>query len=309
LLEYIFFCVLLSEEQKIRKMRYVEDDMKKMNLFLTTAAMVGMLSLTGCGVTVSTGNPMVPIKEVATEKISEETEVTTYTTPVDAAETEQEVADEFAAGTMQVMEEELAEETVETAETENVFVQPEYTDWSQSLDQDKEWMYIFSENEELAYCFELTTDETDYLTYGTLICQGNNGTYWEYKTGKHELGQNYTIELIYEAEKTFYVNDGGTIVALDARDGHVIWKNADYQGGGSTAIMDDDGNLYVAGYEFPALTIIDPNGNTKLFAEQFADYYWTRDMVIEDNILSIYYEGREGAKVQMDLKDYSYNIM
>ena len=257
--------------------------MKKMNLFLATAAMVGMLSVTGCGVTVSTGNPMVPIKEVATEKISEETEVTTYTTPAtDVAE------EDFVAGAAQVTES---------------------TDWAAALDPGKDWMFILSGEEELAYCFELTTDETDYLTYGTLICQGNNGTYWEYKTGKHELGQNYTVELIYEAEKTFYVNDGGTIVALDARDGRVIWKNADYQGGGSTAIMDDGGNLYVAGYEFPALTIIDPSGNTKLFAEQFADYYWTRDMVIEDNILSIYYEGREGAKVQMDLKDYSYNIM
>ncbi len=274
--------------------------MKKMNLCLTTAAMVGMLALTGCGVTVSTGNPMVPIKEVTVEE-----EAAVYTTPVDEAETEQDVVDEFAAGAAQVMEDELAEET---AETENISAQPEYTDWSQALDQDKEWMYIFLEDEELAYSFELTTDETDYLTYGTLVCQGSNGTYWEYKTGKHELGQNYTVELLYEAEKTLYVNDGGTIVALDARDGHVIWKNADYQGGGSTTIMDDDGNLYVAGYEFPALIIIDSNGNTKIFVEQFADYYWTRSLVMEDNILSIYYEGREDAKVEMNLSDYSYMI-
>lgn len=278
--------------------------MKKMNLFLATAAMVGMLSLTGCGVTVSMGKTDIPLKSV-NETVATQTSGTMTTPATDVAE------EDFVAGAAQVTDTSVTEEETPVADTvtETVAAAPESTDWAAALDPDKDWMFILSGEEELAYCFELTTDETDYLTYGTLICQGNNGTYWEYKTGKHELGQNYTVELIYEAEKTFYVNDGGTIVALDARDGRVIWKNADYQGGGSTAIMDDDGNLYVAGYEFPALTIIDPSGNTKLLAEQFADYYWTRDMVIEDNILSIYYEGREGAKVQMDLKDYSYNIM
>jgi len=272
--------------------------MKKMNLCLTTAAMVGMLALTGCGVTVSTGNPMVPIKEVAVESAAEEAEVTiqtvTQTTPVEEEKTKiPETTDDYVADTSQVIEEEIT---------------PEYTDDAQSSEQDKEWMYIFLDDEELAYSFELTTDETDYLTYGTLVCQGSNGTYWEYKTGKHELGQNYTVELLYEAEKCLYVNDGGTVVKIDARDGRVIWRNADYQGGGSTVTMDDDGNLYVAGYEYPALIIIDQSGNTKLFVEQFADYYWTSDLVIEDNFLNIYYDGQEGRKVQMDLRDYSYMV-
>lgn len=268
--------------------------MKKMNLFLTMVAMTGMLALTGCDVTISTGNPNIPVKALTQENVPAEEEATASTTPAAEIIEEETVTSE--------PEETEYEESTEYEECAEV------TDWSQTLDPNKEWMFILSKAEELAYSFELTTDETDYLTYGTFVCQGSNGTYWEYKTGKHELGQNYTIEFICEAEDCFYINDGGTIVALDLWDGHVIWENDDYQGGGSTSVFDDDGNMYISGYEYPALMVIDPSGNTLLYVEQFADYYWTRDMVIEDSVLTIYYDGHEGAGVQMDIRDYSYTI-
>ncbi len=277
--------------------------MKKMNLFLTMVAMTGMLALTGCDVTVETGKTDIPLKAV-NETVATQTSET-VTTPAPTEAMVETAEDDFVAGVAETTE----TETTET-ETETVAEAPESTDWATALDHSKDWMFILSGEEELAYYFELTTDETDYLTYGTIVCKGNKGTDWEYKTGKHSLAQNYNVELVYETSERLYVNDGGSIVALDVRDGRELWRNNEYEGGGSSAIMDDNGNLYVAGYEYPALMGIDPNGKTLLYVEQFADYYWTRDIVLEDDFtLAIYYETMEGARVKMDLRDYSYTIL
>ncbi len=284
--------------------------MKKPNLFLTTVAMVGILAMTGCGASAQTETaPQAQVQNAAMQTPSGTIENVVVDTPSAGAanviESPAPVQETEYVAPADPEPETYADTYADTVIEET----PEYADWATSLDQSKEWQFILQGDEELAFTFNLTTDETDYKTYGTLLCVGNKETKWEYTTGKYELGQNYNLEVITNTDRVIYVNDGGTIVALDAKDGHVIWKNSDYQGAGSTATIDDNGNLYVAGYECPSLIVVDPSGNTVIYVEQFADYYWTRDMYIEDDMLHIYYEGVEGAGVIMDITDYSYTIM
>ena len=182
------------------------------------------------------------------------------------------------------------------------------TDWSTVLDADKDWHFALPEEEELAYSFHLKTDENTYQEYATIICQGDQGTYWEYETGKFEVGQCSSVEPIASTASCIYINEGGTVTAINLTDGKVLWKNSDYQGAGTVSELDEDGNLYLAGYFSPALVILDPNGNTLLKVDEFADYFWPYEMTIENNQLTIKYDCDDNAKVTMDITDHSYTI-
>ena len=95
---------------------------------------------------------------------------------------------------------------------------------------------------------------------------------------------------------------------MNIEDGRVLWQNSDFQGSGSVSALDEEGNLYVAGYEAPALIILDTNGNTLCKVVQFADYFWPYEMDIEDNMLTILFDSADNAKVTMDIRDYSYTV-
>ena len=176
------------------------------------------------------------------------------------------------------------------------------------LNPSEDWNYALPGEEEFAYSFELHYDESTCQEYATIVCYGDKGAYWEYETDKYEVAQYERLELLESTAFCIYLNEGGTITALNIEDGRVLWQNSDYKGSGSVSTLDEEGNLYVAGYEAPALMILDPNGNTLCKVEQFADYYWPYEMDIEDNMLTILFDSADSAKVAMDIRDYSYTI-
>ena len=263
--------------------------MKRTKMILTLAAMIGAVSLTGCSakVTIDDG------ETTGTTSINIETNATTNT----ATQVKKE-STESKQDTSSVKENSNAEE----------FVMTPTTDWSTTLDADKEWHFALPAEEELAYSFNLKTDENTYQEYATIICQGEKGIYWVYETDRFEVAQCSNVELIASTASCIYINEGGTITAINLTDGKVLWRNSDYQGGGTVSEMDDDGNLYLAGYFSPALLILDPNGNTVLKVDEFADYYWPYEMTIDGNQLTIEYDCDDNAKVTMDITDHSYTI-
>lgn len=175
-------------------------------------------------------------------------------------------------------------------------------------DVDEDWNYVMVNNQEYAYLFELKYDETSYEEYATIVCQGTDGTYWTYESEKYEVGQYARVELLESTVNSININDGGTIVSMDITDGHILWKNSDYQGSGSVCTMDENDNLYVAGTESPDLLVVDKNGNTLHRVGAFGDYFWPYEMSIENDTLTILFDCDDNAKVTVNINDYSYTI-
>lgn len=279
--------------------------MKRTKLIVTMAAMIGAVSLTGCSAKVTIDN-------------GEATNGTSIKIETDAAEsttrTENETTPDKQESTANNSDtiETKAESGNTTPKQEDTIVQSSMVDttidWSTTLDSDKEWFFALPADEELAYSFNLSTDETTYQEYATIICQGEKGTYWEYETAKFEVAQCSMVEHLATTANCIYINEGGTVTALNLTDGNILWRNSDYQGSGTLCELDEEGNLYLAGYDSPALVIIDPNGNTLLEVNQFAEYFWPYEMSITDNQLTIKYDCEDNAKVTMDITDHSYTI-
>lgn len=263
--------------------------MKRTKMILSVAAMIGAVSLAGCSAKVTIGED----ETTGTTSINIETDATENT----ANQTKKE-------NTENKQDTSSAEENTHTDD----FVMEPTTDWSTSLDGEKEWNFALPAEEELAYSFNLKTDESTYREYATIICEGEQGTYWEYETDQFEVGQCSSVELIASTASCIYINEGGTITAINLTDGKVLWRNSDYQGSGTVSEMDEDGNLYLAGYFSPALLILDPNGSTIIKVDEFADYFWPYEMTIDGNQLTIKYDCDDNAKVTMDIRDHSYTI-
>lgn len=273
--------------------------------------MLGAVSLTGCSTKVTidngdaTGATSIHIETDATKNTASQSKKETTVSNQNTAEEETTTSKQDTAS------KESPEVNIKQEQNDILVQEPAIaptTDWSNSLDADKEWNFALPEEEELAYSFNLKTDENTYQEYATIICQGDRGTYWEYETGKFEVGQCSSVELISSTASCIYINEGGTITAINLTDGKVLWRNSDYQGSGTVSELDEDGNLYLAGYFSPALLILDPNGNTVIKVDEFADYFWPYEMNIENNQLTIKYDCNDNAKVTMDITDHSYTI-
>ena len=256
--------------------------MKKSKIILTMATMASVLALTGCNAEItlqdSTGEEMSTIViETSTEEDMETNEVTNT-------------------------------ETVVTNTTGNN-VGNDQEDFTEEVTEGNEdWNYVLTPDEEFAYLFEVKYDESTSKEYATIVCQGERGEYWTYETDKYEVGQCSSLEILESPVNVIYLNEGGIIKALNISDGKILWQNSEYCGSGTVCTMDEDDNLYVAGFDSPSLMIIDPNGQTLLRVPQFAEYFWPYDMYIEDNMLTILFDSEENAKVVMDIRDYSYTI-
>lgn len=262
--------------------------MKKTKLILTTVSIASILALTGCNAEMSLQDSTG--EETSTIVIETEMEETTETNTVDTnATNNEENGNDNLTGEIQT---DSAQDVVADVFTE----------------VNEDWNYVLTSDGEFAYLFEVKYEEATSKEYATIVCQGEKGEYWTYETDKYEIGQSTSLEILESPVSAIYLNEGGTIKALNISDGNILWQNNEYCGSGTVCTMDEDDNLYVAGFDSPSLMIIDPNGQTLLRVPQFADYFWPYDMYIEDNMLTIHFDCGENAKVVMDIRDYSYNI-
>ncbi len=105
----------------------------------------------------------------------------------------------------------------------------------------------------------------------------NGATIWSFKTRGLKLGeisQYEQQELIHIGKNRVYVNDCGTIKALNKQTGSVIWENKDYGGACSLYYFDDYDTLYLVGSDGPSLCVIDFNGKTKKKMTSLPDEFY-----------------------------------
>lgn len=85
---------------------------------------------------------------------------------------------------------------------------------------------------------------------------------WTYTTAKDFVGQYENIELLGENNDIVYVNELGTVTALDRETGKVLWKNNEYKGYQSLCTLDYEGYLYLTSESTPYLFVVSPEGKT-----------------------------------------------
>jgi len=278
----------------------------KRKMILTMVAMASMAAFAGCSSEVSlsdsknTGTSTVVI-EASMENNAETGNATTNGTQNNA-----EASTASTNSTQNTTENNQNDYIIELQSESNDFMQAEEEE-EISDELGENGQYVIA-GEEFTYFFEPKYDENACKEYATITCYGDKGSYWMYETDKYDVGQCSTVEFLESQAECIFINEGGTIIALDATNGNILWQNSEYQGSGSVSTMDEKGYLYVAGYFSPALMIIDTNGNTVYRVAQFGDYFWPYDMFLEDNMLTILFDSADNAKVIMDIRDYSYTI-
>lgn len=300
--------------------------MKRTKWMLTMVAMVGAVSFTGCSAKVvmdnqeAAGVPSITIQTKATESITEDNATTNTSQQTTISTNQQSLASAEQQATANTSQQTII--TSEQQPSTNTNQQTAYVTESQPTvnpgnaaqnediftNVDEDWNYVLTEEEELAYHFEIKVDEVTYQEYARIICKGDKGTYWEYETGKFEVAQSAMVEHIAcsPCANCIYINEGGTITALNLTDGRILWQNSDYQGSGSISAFDEKDNIYIAGYDSPGLIVIDANGNTLHKVQQFEDYFWPYEMYLEDDTLTIVFDSEDNAQITMDIRDYSY---
>lgn len=161
-------------------------------------------------------------------------------------------------------------------------------------------------DENYAIQHDYRIDETS--GYEFLVIKGllNNEVIWTYESEPCEVAQCCRAEIISSPSWRVYLNEGGVLKALDARTGEVVWENKDYNGGGSVSTVDENGVLYISGYDNPGLLVIDANGNTLKNIDSFEDYFWPISMELNDGKLTITFDSEDDAKATVDTSDFSY---
>lgn len=137
--------------------------------------------------------------------------------------------------------------------------------------------------------------EEDTKSYIVITGLNEDGeTLWTYETKKDYAAQYDTIEYLGEFNNKVYINEIGTISALNMQTGEVKWSNSDYKGCGSEYVFDKDGYLYLTSQLDPKLFVVSPEGETitriKSFGEDDDNYLWPEKITIaEENTLIITY--------------------
>ncbi|MBE5866166.1 MAG: hypothetical protein E7292_08145 [Lachnospiraceae bacterium] len=163
--------------------------------------------------------------------------------------------------------------------------------------------------EEFAISFDYKIDESTGKEYAIVSGMGDRGSCWTYETGKFDVGQCNSVEYLSSPAGRVYVNEGGTIVALDAYDGSVIWENSTYQGSGSVSTVDMNDNLYLSSYFDSTLLVIDKDGNVVQNLACYGDYFWPACMAFDqEDMLVITFDCDENASVTVNPKDFTYTI-
>lgn len=140
----------------------------------------------------------------------------------------------------------------------------------------------------------------------------NNNVLWTYTTKECPATELETVEFLTIIENKVYINEDGTIIALNKDNGKVIWKNSDYKGASSCFCVDSENNLYIAGYYGPFLCIIDENGKTIKRIGDFGDkYIWPARLELKNNkelVITCTIEEMDSGVLVVNLKDYSTKV-
>lgn len=143
----------------------------------------------------------------------------------------------------------------------------------------------------------------------------NGNTVWTYTTEKYLTTELTQVQELGQTEEYYYLNESGTILALDKNTGNIVWSNNDFGGASASAFIDEDGTLYCCGYYGPDFCAIDSDGSTLKIIDSFDNnYIWASDIRREGDYIAVTMEGtpiedEQGEYVfHVDPKDFSYSL-
>lgn len=257
---------------------------KKKSLILVGLLIVLMICLTGCGT-----------KEIIIKNVDKDEEI---------AKIELNVNEDALKEELKVNEDTLKEELNNSADTniveENNFIQEDDNEY---VTNEK-----FSENEVVKVDFsDINADSRYLIIYGY---DKNANIVWQYTTPVESPVPQFTnLEYIGEYDhELVYLNEFGTIKALDFQTGEVLFSNNEYQDGQSVSHIDLNGNLYMYGsYKLEDVVfIMDKEGKTvkKIDISGYVDEKkapWAVDLVTMSTICS----GDEAIELHITYEGYT----
>ena len=119
---------------------------------------------------------------------------------------------------------------------------------------------------------------------------------WDYETRDIYIGQIDNLQEIITTNDAYIFLEEGDIVALDLENGHELWRNKDFKGGGLNWTMNYEGDtLYMCGYFGPDLFVMDFDGNTlNRITSKDPDIYWAYHIeYINENRVDVTYENND----------------
>ncbi len=163
--------------------------------------------------------------------------------------------------------------------------------------------------------FERKYEDAKEYAVLTAVDLSGSTTLWTYTTGKYDATELDRTSPIGMAPGLYLLNEGGTVTALDAGTGEVVWQNDEFGGclGLDAAVIDVEGNrVLLSGYYGPDLFACDLQGKTLFHTDSFdSDYLWPHSLSLDGpDQLTIHFEmgpdGEEGVAIAVDLSDLSF---
>lgn len=164
----------------------------------------------------------------------------------------------------------------------------------------------------------MTGDMEEYAVITGIGPHGNVA--WKYITGRYGLTDLTRVQEIGRYQDTYLFNENGTIVALDVNTGAVKWKNPDFTGSAideTCHCFDNNGTLYLCGYQGPDFYAVNISGKTLGRIETFdSNYYWAGEIKKESkDIVAVGLEGSNYGEYSeenkyifyVNLNDLSYS--
>lgn len=245
---------------------------KKKSLILVGLLIVLMICLTGCGT-----------KEIIIKNVDKDEEI---------AKIELNVNEDALKGELNNVSDSNSNEENDSSQEENEFITNENSSNNEVVKVD---------------CVDIYAEERYLIIYGY---DKNANIVWQYKTPIESPVPEFTnLEYIGEYDhELVYLNEFGTIKALDFQTGEVLFSNNEYQDGQSVSHIDLSGNLYLNGaYKLEDVVfIMDKEGKTvkKIDISGYVDEKkapWAVDLVTMSTICS----GDEAIELHITYEGYT----
>lgn len=150
------------------------------------------------------------------------------------------------------------------------------------------------------YEFDYTNTENASVIGHITAYDTDDNILWEYYTGEIMVGQYDNLQEIGERDNGYYFVADGVLFCLSKYSGRVLWLYDKHNGVGASCsyAFDEDGTIYIGGYEGPRLAVIDKDGKELYYythdtliadSNELDDYYWLYDLKLEDDKVVEYY--------------------
>lgn len=107
---------------------------------------------------------------------------------------------------------------------------------------------------------------------------------WTRETEHYDVGDRSKLDEITLLDDAYYYYEGGKLFSIDPLTGDELWKTEVCDETLGDWVIDDEGSIYITGYEGPDLCIVDPQGNVTARYDSLQDGFESPyDIRLTDN--------------------------